>query len=179
MKKLRLVILFIASIYCAKANTLSSFVERSDDSSIYKFDFIDTKGNIVKLDQFKGKFVFVDFWYTGCGHCLSYYYNILKPLKEHFRNNTDIVFVSISADNDNEKWKNSIKEGQYTSESVINLRLKGGFEDESVKYYDVKGYPCPMFFDRNGAIISRSKKDLRTNGIEKVTKYVTEIIETK
>ena len=39
----------------------------------YNFNLPDTLSKRVQLSEFKGKVVFIDFWYTGCTNCVEFY----------------------------------------------------------------------------------------------------------
>lgn len=36
---------------------------------VYNFSYEDAQGNEVQLSDFKGKWVWIDIWFTGCGAC--------------------------------------------------------------------------------------------------------------
>ncbi len=50
-------------------------------------------------ENFKGKVVYVDFWGTTCGPCLHEFRNYTKPLKEKYKQRTDIAFLYVSQGN--------------------------------------------------------------------------------
>lgn len=59
----------------------------------YSFTFYDLDGNKVKLSQFKGKVIFLNFWATWCGPCIKELPNI-KNLWEDYKD--EVVFLLIS-----------------------------------------------------------------------------------
>lgn len=71
-------------------------------ASVPKFTFVDKEGKVVSLDQFKGKYVFIDCWASWCSPCRAEIPH-LKKLEEKFKER-NIVFVGISSDNNKGKW---------------------------------------------------------------------------
>ena len=115
-----------------------------------KFSYIDINDNIVKLDDLKGKYVFIDVWATWCGPCIKEI-PYLKELEHKFRDK-DIQFVSISIDKlkDKEKWKNMVIEKQLTG---VQLLADNDWNSDFVKGYMIKGIPAFILIDPNGIII--------------------------
>jgi len=122
----------------------------------FNFELPDTKGKLVRLSDFKGKIVFIDLWYTGCGACHGFYKYQLSRVEEHYVSNPDVVFITISIDGSLDIWLKSVNEGIYSSPNspnVVNLYTNGqGSNHPLIKAYNVMGYPHPFMIDRNGKI---------------------------
>lgn len=124
----------------------------------YNFMLEDSNGRYRSLSEFKGKNVFLDFWFTGCSGCVMFYKNTLKSIEELFSKDTSMVFISISIDTDKETWLKSIAEDSYTSTKAINLRTgKFGREHPIINWYAVSSYPRTILLDKNGNIYQNSK----------------------
>lgn len=123
-------------------------------SPAFDFDLPDKDGRRVRLSDFRGKVVLIDFWYTGCGNCLYYYRNELSKVEEHFKNDTSVVFLTISIDRSKALWIKSIQARQYTSGDVINLYTDGaGNNHDVIKRYGVFGYPRPVLIGKDQRIL--------------------------
>jgi len=140
----------VTAPYC-KEVLLNLFSRSQKGKTIYNYPFKDSASKTIYLSDLKGKFVFVDVWYVGCGGCHSFYQNSLKLVEEHFKDEPDIVFVSICANENRGKWLKAVNSGSYTSVSMINLTA-GGFESPFLKYYNVHTYPFQILLDREGKI---------------------------
>lgn len=126
-------------------------------SKAYNFALKDTKGNVVKLSDFKGKIVFIDFWYTGCLSCSKFYTAHLSKVESHYKEDQNFVFLSISSDKDVRNWLKSIDGGLYTSKHTLNLYTNGqGSNHPILSEYGVYGYPSQVLIDRSGKIIQRA-----------------------
>lgn len=111
------------------------------------FEFIDREGNPVKLSDFKGKLVYLDFWGVYCGPCLSE--NEIAPaLYTHYADQ-DLVFVNICIDVDQNKWHAQLQEERP---NVIELYAVGKTRNEYVKSYHVSGIPHYYIIDQEGKI---------------------------
>jgi thiol-disulfide isomerase/thioredoxin len=157
-------------------NKLSEFKKVSVGNKAFNFSLQDEVGKLVKLSDFKGKIVFIDFWFTGCGACKSYYSEVLSKVERNYEHNAEVKFITICVDLDKKKWLASLKSGMYTSEKALNLFTNGeGNKHEIVRFYNINGYPKPMIIDRNGNILNFKGNLLReaqglTGEIEKAMK---------
>lgn len=124
------------------------------------FDFAlqDTSGKTVKLVDFKGKVVVMDFWFIGCGPCRVLAKHI-KNISQSLIGDTSIVFVSVNVDNNRKDWVKSVKSHIYTSHYTIDLNTGPlGRSHDLLKYYKITAYPKLLIIDRNGLIFSASPK---------------------
>lgn len=136
------------------------------DSVILDYPFKDINGKTVWLSDFRGRFVFIDLWYTGCGFCISAN-NALKEVHKDFQDE-NIVFLSISIDTDKKKWVASITKdakpsklnpwaGKYApAKGTINLYTGGtGAKNDFVrKYVSNASYPKLLLVSPSGKLIS-------------------------
>lgn len=135
--------------------TLKDLRGRIPGFPVYVSSLPDTSGHAVKLTDFKGMTVFVDFWSTGCGACSGYYKSVLKQAKTQLAAHGNIVFVSISMDRGKDFWLKSIRSGEYTSDDgdVINLYTNGeGSNNELIRYYKIDLIPQFMIIRPDGNI---------------------------
>lgn len=136
------------------------------DSIILDFSFRDTSNRPVRISDFRGNFVFIDLWYSGCGECIVAN-KALRIVHEKLKNE-NILFLSISVDSCKEKWIESITNnakatkidpwaGRYypAPGTVILNTGSSGYNNEFIKKYNPEnGYPKLMFVDPSGKLIS-------------------------
>lgn len=148
------------------AHLLSSHAE---GMPAYNFNLPDTSGVNHSLKSLRGKVVYQDFNYVGCGPCAGLYENVLKKAEEHYKENKNVVFVSISCDPSLERFKMGVRSGKYNSALSLNLYTGGkGFTHEMIRYYSIKGYPEVLLIDKYGRIARFDTADIRNeNGIIK------------
>jgi cytochrome oxidase Cu insertion factor (SCO1/SenC/PrrC family) len=113
-------------------------------------DFVveNEKGQKLNLSSFKGKVVYMDFWFATCGPCHGLF-SMIKPVKEHFKNNKDVVFLTISVD-DKEQWKKALK--TFTIGGLHAYTENKERHHAILKDYKVQEYPTTFLIDKNGQI---------------------------
>lgn len=137
----------------------------------YDFSLPDSKGDTISLSDFRGKLVFLDFWFTGCTGCLMFA-KTLDEVHSSLKEDQEVVFISISIDKDRKKWNKSVESGRYSPEGSVNLYTEGkGHEHPLIEHYNVKEYPHPMIIDREGSIY-------KSSGLRLPAKELVDIIET-
>lgn len=167
---------FVKTDYCLKE--LISLRESNTQGQLaYNFILPDTEGNLVSLASFRGKLVFIDFWFTGCASCVKYYREYVSKAEEWYKTDSNIVFVSVNIDISKENWVKGIRENLYSSTSIINLNAGAKIgEHEVIKKYRVVSYPYPILVGRDGKIISNNRSDLGTGGADSLIRFINTAI---
>jgi thiol-disulfide isomerase/thioredoxin len=114
------------------------------------FDYDNYYGGKTKLEDFKGKYVYIDVWATWCGPCLAEIPS-LKKIEEKFHDR-NIAFVSISIDKlkDIDKWKSMVKAKELGGVQVF---ADNDWNSQFVKDYAISGIPRFILIDPNGKIV--------------------------
>jgi len=129
------------------------------------FSLKDADGKTVRLSDYKGKVVLLDFWATWCGPC-----KIEIPwLKDFQRKYKDKGFAVIGISMDEEGWQ-VVK--PFVSEAGINYRIVIGDDSTAQLYGGVDALPTAFVIDREGRIAAvhvglTSKSEIQ-NGIEEI-----------
>ncbi|HZW70865.1 MAG TPA: TlpA disulfide reductase family protein [Hanamia sp.] len=138
------------------------------------FSLRDVNGNLVNLSDYKGKVVFIDFWFFGCGGCTTFYLGKLSKIEEFYKDNQNIVFLSISIDTDRNKWLKAIKSNSYTSEKAVNLTTGSlGELHPLIRKLNIMSYPALIVVDRNGNIASNDSDKLRASTSEMIKFFIS------
>ena len=114
------------------------------------FEMKDTDGKIYKLSDLRGKVLYIDVWATWCGPCVGEIPYFEKK-HEQYKNNTDIEFISISADANVSAWKKKLAEDNPSWKQFI---VDKGTKSALFKLYGINGIPRFMLIDKDGKIIT-------------------------
>jgi thiol-disulfide isomerase/thioredoxin len=114
------------------------------------FVFEDKNGNSVSLEQFEGKYVFLDVWNIYCGPCIKQ----IPYLKKYEKalHNYPIEFVAVSCDKQEEKqkWQNFVKEKEMVGYQLI---MDKGRDSQFLEDYAIQGFPTFILIDPEGKIV--------------------------
>lgn len=87
--------------------------QQFETNSSLELKFKDQKGEVVTLADLKGKVVFLNFWATWCPPCLAEMPSINKLYELH-KNNSDVVFIMLDADQNFAKAHDYMTRRSYT-----------------------------------------------------------------
>jgi thiol-disulfide isomerase/thioredoxin len=118
------------------------------------FTLKDINGKEVSLHSFKGKVVYMDIWASWCAPCLGEM-NKAKSVKQHFQGNENIVFLYVSIDQDEDRWKEMVRKKDIKG---VHLISKNGDEDGIKQKYQVYQIPRFVLIDKNGNIVDGEAK---------------------
>ena len=110
------------------------------------FSVSTTGGQQISLDELKGKVVLMDFWATWCAPCreaLPHMRDIAKRFKGE-----PLVVLSVSLDNDEQKWKEFIEKNEMTWPQYRD----GGFTGPVAQLFSVKAIPHTFTIDADGVL---------------------------
>lgn len=115
-------------------------------------------GKDVKLSDFKGKYVFLDFWASWCGPCRSEMPHVLKAYSANQNKGFMVMAVSLDKESKREEWLKAIKDD---ATSVFSQTIDP--TGEIAKLYDIRSIPQNYLISPEGKIIA---KDLRGKDLE-------------
>ncbi len=111
----------------------------------------DTSNNPVTLSSFKGKYVLVDFWASWCGPCRHENPAVVTAFNAF--KNKNFTILSVSLDQNKDKWKQAIEADSLTWTHVSDLKY---WQNEVAQLYHINSIPANMLIDPNGKIIARN-----------------------
>ena len=110
------------------------------------FTFEDMEGQSRSLDEFKGKYVFIDVWASWCYPCRKEY-PYLQELEKKFEGQ-NVVFVGISSDHVVWRWKGAVENGKMSGE-----QWWVGNDTSFITAFRVDRIPRFILLDRKGRVL--------------------------
>lgn len=109
-------------------------------------------GQTVRLSDFKGKLVYLNFWTTTCGLCLVDM-QYAQKLIEKFEGKP-IVFISVGLDEDQKAWQTMV-----TKKNLGGIHVYSpGLESEVIKNYSLGDLPAYFLIGEDGTFLSVKPK---------------------
>ena len=162
-----------------ETNKQTSTSSSSETKATQAFDFtaMDKDGKTVKLSDFKGKKVYINMWASWCGPCMREIPE-LEKVYQKYKDNKDIVFLSMTSPNDAE-FKN--QSPQDKSKDIILKKAKElgatypvlfDVNDRFIINYAIRSFPTHILINSDGtfdtSIAGAVTEESLTKEIEKL-----------
>jgi peroxiredoxin len=136
---------------------------RQTSAGVVAMDFAqqDSTGKTVKLSDYRGQFVLVDFWASWCKPCRAENPNLLAAYNKYKDKNFTILGVSLDETGGRKAWLGAVKHDGLPWTQVSDLQ---GFDSKAAILYGITAIPANFLIDPTGKIIA---KNLRGKELDK------------
>lgn len=121
----------------------------------------DTTGKPVKLSDFRGKYVLLDFWASWCKPCRAENPVMLEAYNKYKDSNFTILSVSLDDKDGRRAWLHAVQQDGLPWTQISDLK---GFNSDAAVLYGITAIPANFLIDPNGKIIGRN---LRGSDLDK------------
>lgn len=132
------------------------------------FTVLDYDGNEVRLSDFGGKPVVVNFWATWCYYCKKEMPDFNKAHELY----PDIQFMMVNATDGIQETTETAK--KYIEDEGFEFDVFFDTELEAVKNYYVTGFPSTFFIDANGNLVTYANGMIDYESLEKGISMIAE-----
>jgi peroxiredoxin len=110
-------------------------------------------GKTVKISDFTGKVILIDFWASWCVPCRKGNPELAKTYAIFKDKGFEIIGVSLDRESDRGEWINAIKTDGLNWPNISELK---GDKSVAALMYGISGIPDNFLIDKNGMIIARN-----------------------
>ena len=126
--------------------------QQSTITNVSSLEALDKDGSQIKLSNFEGKYILIDFWASWCVPCINGFSH-LKELYAKYKNKGLVVIsISIDKEQDEHKWLNTIEKYNITDWIHI-LSCKNKEENNICDLHEQGPIPHYILIDKSGSVI--------------------------
>ena len=125
------------------------------------FTIMDKDGNEVKLSDFFGKPIVLNFWASWCGPCQ---YEMPDFEEAYHQYGEDVQFLMVNLTDGYSETLNSAK--AFLEKAGYTFPVYFDTLSDAARVYQIYSIPCTYFLDRNGALVTRTVGMISTDALQ-------------
>lgn len=115
------------------------------------FTYENHKGGTSKLEDFRGKYVYIDVWATWCGPCRQQIPHLQKIEEEYHGKKIEFVSISIDEKKNYEKWRKMVDDQHMGG---VQLIADNAWQSSFVQAFGINSIPRFLLIDPKGNVIN-------------------------
>ena len=119
------------------------------------FNYENFKGGTTKLEDFKGKYVYIDVWATWCGPCRQEIPFLQKVEEKYHGKNIVFTSISVDEDKDHEKWKKMVGDKALGG---VQLFADKNWKSDFIAAYGINSIPRFILIGPDGKVVDADAK---------------------
>lgn len=128
------------------------------DFPLQGFELVDLEGDLIKLSDFRGKWILLNFWATWCPPCRQE-----MPLlaETHEKYSPDLVVLGVNSMETDDEVR------AFVERSSISFPIVFDSDGQTGQQYLIHGLPTTLFIDREGVLRIRHVGELTRPVLDK------------
>ena len=149
---MRFLIIFIfltCNSFASEAPNIKNLVINKNLKKYDDLTFLDAHNNIIKLEDYRGNLILLNFWATWCAPCKDEMPSLDQLQEKKNLDNIKIFPINVGKDN----IENSLK--FFTDLKIKNLEIYFDSEVTLAKKFGLRGIPTSIIFNKKGQEFAR------------------------
>lgn len=142
--------------------------EEREPTAAPDFTVLNEEGEEVKLSDYFGKPIVLNFWATWCYYCKEEMPDFDKAYKEH----PEVQFLMVNATDGVRETMDIAK--KYIEDQGYEFPVVFDTKQEAVYAYYITGYPTTWFIDKDGNLVTYANSMLSYDDLIKGIGFITE-----
>ena len=149
MRLLMIFITLLTNTFAQDIPNIKNIVINKELKTYNNLTFLDSKENIIELNNYKGKLIILNFWATWCAPCKEEMPSLDSLKSNVLLDNLEIFPINIGREN-------LIKSENFFDELKIkNLEIYFDNPVTLAKRFGLRGVPTTILFNKNGEEFAR------------------------
>jgi len=131
--------------------------KKSSITNASNLEALDKEGTLIKMSDFEGKYILIDFWASWCTPCIKGFHHLKELYAKYKDKGLVVISISIDREEDEQKWLNSI-EKHNIGEWIHILSDKNKGEKNICNLYENvpgTGIPYYILINKSGEVIKQ------------------------
>jgi thiol-disulfide isomerase/thioredoxin len=143
---------------------------QADEGTAPNFTVLDENGNSVRLSDYRGKPVVLNFWATWC-----YYCKVEMPdFNQAYQKYPDVQFLMVNATDGVQDTVEGVK--AFIEDNGYEFDVFFDTEYNAVYAYHITGFPATFFINENGYLITRASGRLNAESLERGIEMIAQTV---
>lgn len=110
------------------------------------------EGELLSLNDIKGKVTIIDFWASWCKPCRIENPNVVRVYEKYHEKGLEIISVSLDRNGQKDRWLKAIEDDNMNWHHVSNLKF---WNEPVARMYSVSSIPATFILDESGKIVAK------------------------